>query len=147
MICVFCTVHKLDSIDQQNIIGLFKEDEGTAITIEQKLADQLKLDYSFVAAWITLTVHSSLGAVGLTAAFSAALAKENISCNVVAAFYHNHIFVNKTDAGAAMKILNKLAVIKPMICHYRSIPVNYFFYCDITAFNNYYEGRDFRRQN
>ena len=73
------------------------------------MADSLKLEYSFVASWITLTVHSSLEAVGLTAAFSKALSQEGISCNVVAAFYHDHIFVGKNDADKAMEILNRFA--------------------------------------
>jgi uncharacterized protein len=69
----------------------------------------LQLSYSFVAAWITLTVHSSLEAVGLTATFSKALAENNISCNVVAAYYHDHIFVDAKDAAKAMKILHILS--------------------------------------
>ncbi|MEP6747874.1 MAG: ACT domain-containing protein [Bacteroidota bacterium] len=105
---IFCTVASLDAIDQKKIICLFKEDEGYTVILEKELADQLKLNYSFVAAWITLTIHSSLEAVGLTAAFSDALAKENISCNVVAAFYHDHIFVNKKDAILAMRVLSEL---------------------------------------
>ena len=68
------------------------------------MADSLNLKYSFVAAWITLTVHSLLEAVSLTAAFSGALANEGISCNVVAAFYHDHIFVDKAYAGKAMGV-------------------------------------------
>lgn len=67
------------------------------------------LSYSYAAAWITLTIHSSLEALGLTSAFSNALAAEGISCNVVAAYYHDHIFVAKGDAERAIMVLERLA--------------------------------------
>ncbi|WP_253251803.1 ACT domain-containing protein [Flavobacterium sp. ACN2] len=60
------------------------------------------------ASWITLEVHSSSAAVGLTAAFSQALGNANISCNVVAAYLHDHIFVDENDALKAMDVLLKL---------------------------------------
>jgi uncharacterized protein len=104
---VFCVANSKINIDE--IVMSFKEMEGTTIIIRKELADDLQLPYSFVAAWITLTVHSSLEAVGLTAAFSSALAKKNISCNVVAAFYHDHIFVDKKDAEKAMEVLSKFS--------------------------------------
>ncbi|MNJ75038.1 hypothetical protein D3C77_720650 [compost metagenome] len=72
-------------------------------------AEALKLPFSYEAAWITLTVHSSLEAVGLTAAFATALGQAGISCNVVAAFYHDHIFVAQADAQRAMAVLEGLA--------------------------------------
>lgn len=100
---VFCTTN--ENIDLKDVICSFREKEGLTIIIKQELADKLNLHYSFIASWITLTIHSSLEAVGLTAAFSKALADENLSCNVVAAFYHDHIFVAKKDADKAMKIL------------------------------------------
>ena len=106
---VFCCVDSSVTIDVQKITGSFKEKEGVTIILQKKWADELKLSYSFVASWITLTVHSSLEAVGLTAAFSAALAKENIACNTIAAFFHDHIFVNKSDTEKAMDVLNKLS--------------------------------------
>lgn len=106
---VFCTIHDLTGIELTDVILIFKEAEGYSIIIKKELADNLGLGYSFVAAWITLTVHSSLEAIGLTAAFSTALSKEGISCNVVAAFYHDHIFVNKHDAQKAMHILNEFS--------------------------------------
>ena len=106
---VFCTVSSLTGFDTVQIAGLFREEEGFTVIIEKALADTLQLPYSFIAAWITLTVHSSLEAVGLTAAFSSALSAEGISCNVVAAFYHDHVFVNRKDADRAMAILNRFA--------------------------------------
>ncbi len=95
--------------DANEIIGLFKEKEGVTIIISKELADRKKISYQFIASWITLNVHSSLDAVGLTAAFSTALGKENISANVIAGYYHDHIFVAKKDANKAMKVLHNLA--------------------------------------
>ena len=58
---------------------------------------------------ITLTIHSSLEAVGLTGAFATELARHGISANVVAGFYHDHIFVGAADADRAMAALTDLA--------------------------------------
>ena len=106
---VFCTITRLSGINLDDVILFFKEEEGHTVVVSKPVADKLGLNYSFVAAWITLTVHSSLEAVGLTAAFSKALSENNISCNVVAAFYHDHIFVNQKDVKRAMEILNKIS--------------------------------------
>lgn len=106
---VFCTVISLATIDFEDIILIFKEDEGYTIILKKETADILKLKYSFVASWITLTVHSSLEAIGLTAAFSKALSDEGISCNVVAAYHHDHLFVDKKDASKVMEILNRFS--------------------------------------
>jgi hypothetical protein len=107
---VFCSFETIpETIATEEVILFFREAEGITLVVNRLTADQLKLDYSFVAAWITLTVHSSLEAVGLTAAFSNALAREGISCNVVAGFYHDHLFVKYTDAHKAMTVLNKMS--------------------------------------
>lgn len=106
---VFCTVVALDNIDPKEIIGLFKEEEGWTVILNKELADKLNLTYAYIAAWITLTIHSSLDAVGLTAAFATALGNQGISCNVVAAYYHDHIFVAKDDAEKAMLTLQMLS--------------------------------------
>lgn len=106
---VFCVAKDLSPEYTHSAIMTFKEGEGTTLILKKEMADQLGLSYSFVAAWITLTVHSSLEAVGMTAAFSAALTKAGISCNVVAAFHHDHIFVDKKDATNAMRVLNELS--------------------------------------
>jgi hypothetical protein len=61
-------------------------------------------------ARISLSVHSSLSAVGLTAAFSGALARAGISCNTIAGFHHDHLFVpwdRRHDAMAALAALSE----------------------------------------
>lgn len=103
---VFCTVTDRRPYEAADFVMLFKEAEGYTIILEKAKADELQLSYSFIASWITLTVHSSLEAVGLTAAFSKALGEANISCNVVAGYYHDHIFVHQKDTDLAMQVLN-----------------------------------------
>lgn len=104
---VFCTIYPQQAIDHTVIIGSFKEMEGLTVILGKDEADKLNLNYTYIAAWITLTAHLSLEAVGLTAAFAAALANESISCNVIAGYYHDHIFIAKDDAEKAMNALIK----------------------------------------
>ena len=106
---VFCSVKDITSVDIKDTVLIFKEDEAITIIVKKEIADRLNLDYSFISSWITLNVHSSLEAVGLTASFSKALSESGISCNVVAAFYHDHIFVDKRDAEKAMTVLNRFS--------------------------------------
>lgn len=106
---VFCKTENLDQINLSQVIMTFKEEESITIIMEKDVANKLNLEYSFVTSWITLTVHSSLEAVGLTAAFSNALSDNGISCNVVAAYYHDHIFVDIKDTKKAMDVLNEFS--------------------------------------
>lgn len=89
-------------------LGTFYEKEGLTVIVSKTNADVLGVTYQGVFQCITLNVHSSLEAVGLTAAVSSALASEGISANVVAAFYHDHIFVPTTKANQALSCLLKL---------------------------------------
>jgi uncharacterized protein len=107
---VFCTMPDTNPVLLKDALMCFREQEGLTLVLQKEQADALQLSYSFVTAWITLTVHSSLEAVGLTAAFATALAEENISCNVVAAYYHDHIFVAKPDAARAIAVLEKRSI-------------------------------------
>jgi len=107
---VFCVVPTdKPGIPMGDVIGWFREVEGMTVVLNREVADKHHLTYDFIASWITLNVHSSLEATGLTAAFSTALSRENISCNVIAAYYHDHIFVNKKDGEKALEILKKLS--------------------------------------
>lgn len=106
---VFCKTEKLEDLNLNEIEMFFKEKEAITLILKKEVADQLQLEYSVVMSWITLSVHSSLEAVGLTAAFSKALSQNGISCNVVAAYYHDHIFVGKNDTDKAMDILNQFS--------------------------------------
>ena len=102
---VFSVVEKMDSLPSDDLIMTFREKEGCTVILRKELADKLALKYDFVASWITLDVHSSLASVGLTARFSAVLAAAGISCNVVAGYYHDHIFVPVTEATRALQLL------------------------------------------
>ena len=106
---VFCSLKELSLVNLKETVLFFKEEEGYTFIVKKELADTLNLDYTFISSWITLTVNSSLEAVGLTAAFSKALADKGIGCNVVAAFYHDHIFVPIQDTEKAMAVLNSFS--------------------------------------
>ncbi|WP_406430854.1 ACT domain-containing protein [Streptomyces sp. NBC_00631] len=85
------------------------EEEGLTLVLRKEDADRLGLGYEYVAGWITLRVHSSLEAVGLTAAVSEVLTRAGLSCNVVAGFYHDHLFVPHDSAALAVRLLEDLA--------------------------------------
>jgi len=95
----------------EDILMVFREKEGMTLIMSVELALKHNLKAEILFSWITLSIHSSLTAVGLTAAFSAALAEKNISCNVVAGYYHDHIFVDYKDAEDAMTALLQLSTI------------------------------------
>ena len=105
---VFCTADSFQRAAALNPVCIFQEKEAVTVILSKQQADGAALPYSVVCAWITLTIHSSLEAVGLTAAVSKALTDASISCNVVAAYYHDHIFVPVQDAQRAMDVLLKL---------------------------------------
>jgi len=90
------------------LIATFREGEGTTLIVEAKAAERASLPILFRAAWITLAVHSDLQAVGLTAVVAGALAAAGVSCNVVAAAFHDHLFVPLDKAQLALEVLRRL---------------------------------------
>jgi hypothetical protein len=84
------------------------EQEGLTLVIPKSNADEHKVDYEFTYRRITLKVHSSLEAVGLTAAFSKKLTEHGISANVIAGFFHDHIFIRSDHAKKALEALKEL---------------------------------------
>ena len=105
---VFCSIIDINKISMNNIICSFKESEGYSIIISKEEAIKNNLPFYFVSAWITLEIDSTLESVGITSAFSKKLTKAGISCNVIAAYHHDHIFVPYLDKHKAMKILSDM---------------------------------------
>ena len=97
------------AIPDAQIHASIQETEGVSYVLERSDADRLGLPYDFVAGWISLTVHSALDAVGLTAAVSAALTNHEISCNVLAGLFHDHLLVPISRVDEAVAVIADLA--------------------------------------
>jgi len=77
----------------------------TTLVLPVEAARRAGLPVTVELAWLTLTVFSSLEAVGLTAAVSAALAARDIACNVLAGYHHDHLLVPWARADDAVAAL------------------------------------------
>lgn len=107
---VFCTMNG-DYADYIHLkpLASFQEAEGLTLILPAENADQAQLPYDGKFKQITLMVHSSLEAVGLTATVAAKLTEHGISANVVAAYYHDHIFVQTKKADQALAALKEFS--------------------------------------
>ena len=105
---VFATAETAGGLQLQDVVACIREPEGLSVVVPVAAAGRYGALQHVRLAWITLTVHSDLQAVGLTAAFASALGREGISCNVVAGLHHDHIFVPVAQADAAMAALRAL---------------------------------------
>ncbi|TEW53643.1 ACT domain-containing protein [Psychromonas sp. RZ22] len=107
---VFCTVSAdLKEYVDLNPIATFIESEGLTLVVEKSIAEKAGLSFEGTYSQITLTVHSSLDAVGLTAAVANKLSSKGISANVIAAYYHDHIFVQTNKAEQAISALKEFS--------------------------------------
>lgn len=107
---VFCSFKKArygDLSELEPIVSV-RENEGLTLVIPRLKADEHELEYDSVFKCITLNVHSSLDAVGLTATFSNQLTEHGISANVIAGYFHDHIFVQIEFADKAIAAINEL---------------------------------------
>jgi hypothetical protein len=93
---VLATGVTLDS----NAFALIREEEATTL---------VRIDPDGEWARITLKIHSSLSSVGLTAAVAAALAERRIPSNVIAATFHDHLFVPWNLRDEALGALHALS--------------------------------------
>ena len=89
--------------------AVIAEAEGTTAVVSITEAERRGWPVEFVAAWLTVSVHSSLDAVGLTAALANVLTDCGISCNVLAGYFHDHLLVPLDRADEAIAALEALA--------------------------------------
>jgi len=107
---VFCITNDPTLAEQARKVALswFREDEGTAMILDLRVAALLGFDVGLPMRRIVLEVYSALDGVGLTAAVANALAGANISCNVVSAYHHDNIFVTAAMAEKAVEVLQEV---------------------------------------
>jgi hypothetical protein len=104
----WCMVSDVTVPAEMTVAATIVEDEGTTTVLSVTDAERLGVRPEFVAAWLTVEVHSALDAVGLTAALATALATGNIACNVLAGYHHDHVLVPVDQADQAIAVLTAL---------------------------------------
>lgn len=102
----FATVTHATTVDAAASV---REPEGLSVVVSRAEAERIGASTDHAYRWITLRVHSSLEAVGLTAAVSAALTVRGISCNVIAGAFHDHLLVPASRLDDALQTLVELA--------------------------------------
>ena len=108
-IFVFCSIPEGKEIPAAlRPVHIFREREGTALIVRREQAESAELPHQFASRMITLTVHSSLEAIGFLAAITARLADAGISVNAVSAFHHDHLFVPEHRASEALHLLQNM---------------------------------------
>ena len=107
---VFCSIPADNEIPAAlRPVHIFHEREGTTLVVRREEAESARLPYQFASRLITLTVHSSLEAVGLLATITGRLAEAGISVNAVSAYYHDHLFVPDHSADEALCLLQRMS--------------------------------------
>lgn len=106
---VYCSFPDFVLPDGVPVFCTIRESEGLTAIVERSDARRLRLAYIYDARLITLSVHSSLNAVGFIKVISGKLADAGIPCNVIAGYYHDHILVPVDRADEAMDRLREIA--------------------------------------
>jgi len=106
---VFCSYANAAYGDYAELkpIAAYQEREGLSLIIAKAAADEAGIEYHSAFCGISLSVHSSLDAVGFTAAIAGKLSANGITANVVAACYHDHVFVPADKAEDALQLLRE----------------------------------------
>ena len=106
---VFCTVRNQSVAEVAKLqpLATYLEQEGLSLLLKKESADAAGLEYTSEFRGITLSEHSSLDAVGFTAAVANKLASRGISANIIAAHYHDHVFVPVDKAEQALHALTE----------------------------------------
>ncbi|MEM9385427.1 MAG: ACT domain-containing protein [Pseudomonadota bacterium] len=108
---VFCTLPGAaygDHADMEPIASCW-EREGLTLVVPRQAADAKGLRYASTYRAVSFGVHSSLDSVGLTAVVTERLAAKGISVNVIAGYFHDHLFVPTSSAEAALAALHELS--------------------------------------
>lgn len=107
---VFCSIPATKEIPATlRPVHIFREREGITLVVRREEAESAGLPYQFASRLITLTVHSSLEAVGFLAAITGRLAEAGIGVNAVSAYYHDHLFVPDHRANEALHLLQSMS--------------------------------------
>lgn len=99
------------------LVATFVESEGVSLILERTAALRAGLAYIYPCRLITLTVHSSLDAIGFVAAVTSALATAGISVNPVSAYHHDHLLVAADRANDALAVLERVSAIARSALH------------------------------
>jgi len=99
---VFVSLPDGQDVDRAAAIAFIREAEGMSVIMDAAAAAAAGFAITQSYAWISLSVHSDLQAVGLTAALARVLAAAQVSCNVIAGARHDHLFVPSSQAQVAM---------------------------------------------
>ena len=114
---VFATLPHDSSYEHLHPLAMMREQEGISVVISAATARQHDVAFEQTYRLISLTVHSSLEAVGLTAAIATALAKAGLSANVIAGHYHDHLLVRTSAAQRALAVLGDLSASTDYDCN------------------------------
>ena len=112
---VFCSISEKQYKELKiTPIMIFREIEGITLIVQKKIALKNSLCHSNTTTWsmISLTVHSSLEAIGFIAEITKYLTTFGVSTNVVSAFYHDHLFVQSEEAEKVLKLLENFPLKK-----------------------------------
>jgi len=85
-----------------------KEKEGLSLVLEKKKAESANIKFESIFCCISLGIHSDLTSIGLTAKISSVLCENDISSNIIAGYFHDHVFVPSHQAENALKVLHQL---------------------------------------